>query len=60
MKQSLKQLLKHNMELVTEPDVYSPSINDMGNYVDKIPAFTPLKISIRTADETSTKLPVTL
>ena len=48
------------MELVTEPDLYSPSINDIGNYVDKIPSFTPLKISIRTADETSTKLPVTL
>ena len=27
------------MELVTEPDVYSPNIDDKGNYVDKIPSF---------------------
>jgi nucleoside 2-deoxyribosyltransferase len=27
------------MELVTEPDVYSPSIDDNGNYIDKIPSF---------------------
>lgn len=47
MKQLLKQLLKHNMELVTEPDVYSPSINDMGNYVDKIPAFNNIKHGLR-------------
>jgi hypothetical protein len=33
------------MELVTEPDLYSPSINDIGNYVDKIPSFTPLRMS---------------
>jgi len=33
------------MELVTEPDLYSPSINDIGNYVDKIPSFTPFNIS---------------
>ena len=35
------------MELVTEPDVYSPSINDMGNYVDKIPAFNNIKHGLR-------------
>ncbi len=27
------------MELATEPDVYSPNIDDQGNYVDKIPSF---------------------
>jgi hypothetical protein len=27
------------MALVTEPDVYSPTIDDKGNYVDKIPSF---------------------
>ena len=43
----MKQLLKHNMELVTEPDLYSPSINDMGNYVDKIPAFNNIKHGLR-------------
>ena len=27
------------MELATEPDTYSPNIDDNGNYVDKIPSF---------------------
>lgn len=27
------------MELVVEPDLYSPIINDNGNYIDKIPSF---------------------
>ena len=27
------------MELVTEPDVYSPSIDVNGNYIDSIPSF---------------------
>ena len=27
------------MELVVESDIYSPSIDDKGNYVDKIPSF---------------------
>lgn len=27
------------MELVLEPDVYSPSVAENGNYVDKIPSF---------------------
>ena len=31
------------MELVTEPDIYSPSIYELGNYVDKIPAFNTIK-----------------
>jgi len=35
------------MELVTEPDTYSPSIDDMGNYIDKIPPFTTIKNGIR-------------
>ena len=35
------------MELATEPDTYSPSIDDMGNYVDKIPSFANIKHGIR-------------
>jgi|688.fasta_scaffold527005_2 hypothetical protein len=31
------------MELVIEPDVYSPSIDDAGNYIDKIPSFNIIK-----------------
>jgi predicted RNase H-like nuclease (RuvC/YqgF family) len=27
------------MSLVTEPDMYTPSIDNAGNYVDKIPSF---------------------
>jgi hypothetical protein len=27
------------MELATEPDTYSPNIDDKGNYVDKVPSF---------------------
>lgn len=27
------------MELATEPDMYSPNIDDKGNYVDKMPSF---------------------
>ena len=27
------------MELVVEPDIYSPSIDEQGNYADKIPPF---------------------
>ena len=27
------------MELVTEPDFYAPSIDESGNYVDKLPSF---------------------
>jgi hypothetical protein len=27
------------MELITEPDFYSPSMDDRGNYIDKIPSF---------------------
>lgn len=35
------------MELVAEPDVYSPSIDDTGNYVDKIPSFNIIKKGIQ-------------
>ena len=35
------------MELVVEPDVYSPSIDELGNYVDKIPAFNNIKKGLR-------------
>ena len=31
------------MELVVEPDVYSPSIDETGNYIDKIPSFSLIK-----------------
>ena len=34
------------MELITEPDVYSPSIDENGNYIDKIPPFTTIKNGI--------------
>uniref|UniRef100_A0A6C0DKP5 Uncharacterized protein n=1 Tax=viral metagenome TaxID=1070528 RepID=A0A6C0DKP5_9ZZZZ len=37
------------MELITEPDLYSPSINDAGNYVDKIPSFNNIKHGLRCA-----------
>ena len=31
------------MELVVEPDIYSPSINDNGLYFDKVPPFNYIK-----------------
>ena len=31
------------MELVVEPDIYSPSIDEAGNYIDKIPSFNIIK-----------------
>ena len=34
------------MELVIEPDVYSPNIDDNGNYIDKIPSFNIIKNGI--------------
>ena len=30
-------------DLVTEPDVYCPSVNDYGNYIDRIPSFHIIK-----------------
>jgi len=31
------------MELITEPDVYQPSIDNCGNYIDKVPTFSSRK-----------------
>ena len=31
------------MELVTEPDLYAPSLDNLGNYIDKIPSFNNIK-----------------
>ena len=31
------------MELVVEPDIYSPSIDDKGAYIDKVPPFNYIK-----------------
>ena len=31
------------MELVVEPDIYSPSIDDKGSYIDKVPPFNFIK-----------------
>jgi hypothetical protein len=35
------------MELVVEPDIYQPSIDDHGNYIDQIPSFQYIKKGIR-------------
>ena len=35
------------MDLIVEPDIYSPSIDDNGNYIDKIPSFTNIKNGLR-------------
>jgi len=35
------------MELITEPDTYCPSIDELGQYVDKIPSFNMLPHGIR-------------
>lgn len=31
------------MELIAEPDIYSPSLDEHGNYVDRIPMFNIIK-----------------
>ena len=31
------------MELTTEPDIYSPSIDETGNYTDRMPSFCIIK-----------------
>ena len=31
------------MELALEPDMYAPSINESGNYIDKVPSFHVVK-----------------
>lgn len=33
------------MEVVTEPDVYSPNIDDKGNYIDKVPSFNKFTLA---------------
>ena len=35
------------MELITEPDIYAPSIDEIGNYIDKVPSFLIIKHGIR-------------
>jgi len=35
------------MDLIVEPDIYQPSIDLIGNYVDKIPSFSNLKNGLR-------------
>ena len=35
------------MELAVESDIYSPSIDDKGNYVDRIPSFNNVKNGLR-------------
>ena len=35
------------MDLIVEPDIYSPGIDDKGNYIDKIPSFNNLKNGLR-------------
>lgn len=35
------------MDLIVEPDIYQPSMDLIGNYVDKIPSFTSLKNGLR-------------
>ena len=35
------------MELAVESDIYSPSIDDKGNYVDRIPSFNNIKNGLR-------------
>ncbi len=35
------------MELVVESDIYSPSIGESGEYIDKIPPFTNIKNGLR-------------
>lgn len=35
------------MDLALEPDIYSPNIDDKGNYVDKIPSFANIKTGLR-------------
>ena len=35
------------MELVTEPELYAPSIDSLGNYIDKSPPFNYIKHGLR-------------
>jgi len=35
------------MDLIVEADIYAPSMDDKGNYIDKIPSFNNLKNGLR-------------
>uniref|UniRef100_A0A6C0HWF3 Uncharacterized protein n=1 Tax=viral metagenome TaxID=1070528 RepID=A0A6C0HWF3_9ZZZZ len=35
------------MDLIIEPDIYSPSIDEHGNYIDKIPSNANMKLGLR-------------
>lgn len=35
------------MDLAVEPDTYTPSLDTIGNYIDKIPSFNNLKNGLR-------------
>ena len=34
------------MDLIAEPDIYAPSMDDFGNYIDKLPCFNILQHGI--------------
>mgnify|MGYP000318096703 CR=1 FL=1 len=40
---NLYKYISNLMELVTEPDIYAPSIDEYSNYIDKIPSFNVIK-----------------
>jgi hypothetical protein len=35
------------MDLIVEADIYTPSIDDNGNYIDKVPSFNNIKNGLR-------------
>jgi septal ring factor EnvC (AmiA/AmiB activator) len=35
------------MELTIEPEMYCPSIDEMGNYIDKLPCFNAINYGVR-------------
>ena len=35
------------MDLIVEPDIYSPNIDEIGNYIDKVPSFNLYKNGLR-------------
>jgi hypothetical protein len=35
--------MNQNQELVTEPEIYIPCVDETGNYVDKIPVFSSIQ-----------------
>lgn len=38
---------KYKMEITSEPELYTPGINNMGNYIDSIPSFNNIKNGIQ-------------